>query len=172
MAGKEKRLWGPGKQSEEVVDTPLRSKGFHFTQHPLVFGSVTLVFANLLLSSLQITHSKFTKMKPAITLIAAFAASTLSSPTHVHNMRSCLWTQCLVALSPAALTCVPAGIELGADFLIDGACLANLGYDVVDAPGVCNGCIGIAINSQGSTLGSIEGAVRGAAHKIAHALGF
>jgi len=70
-------------------------------------------------------------MKPAIALIVAFAAAALSSPTHVHNMQSCSWTQCLVTLSPAALTCVPAGIELGADFLIDAPCLAGVGYDVV-----------------------------------------
>jgi len=107
-------------------------------------------------------------MQLVIPLIAAFAASAYSSPTHVNDARSCSWSQCVVALSPAALLCLPAGAELELDFMFDAGCLAAVGYDIVDAPGVCNGCIGITTNSKGSTLSSIESSIKSAAHKIAH----
>jgi len=119
--------------------------------------------------SYKITRYELTEMQPVIALIAAFAIFMCPASTRAHGARStstCSWSQCAVALSPAALECIPAAAELGVDLMIDAVCLAAGGYDVVDAPGVCNGCFSITTNSQGSVLGSIESTISSIAHKL------
>ncbi|KAJ6585602.1 hypothetical protein B0H19DRAFT_1110269 [Mycena capillaripes] len=105
-----------------------------------------------------------------LTLVAmiAIAATAVSAGPLRMRQDTCDLESCILNLGPAAIGCVSAAAQLGADPFSDAGCLVAAAKDAVDLPPSCNGCadqLGItsefdaAKNAVSNGVDAAEGAV-------------
>ncbi|KIJ26719.1 hypothetical protein M422DRAFT_38107, partial [Sphaerobolus stellatus SS14] len=65
-------------------------------------------------------------MQFSIVALLSLASVAFASPISLHLIRSCDAGKCAVALGPAAVGCLAAGVQIGVDPIADAGCVAGV----------------------------------------------